>query len=150
MAHRKRQPAPGLFRQHALSLIIGAIVVLWLILYIRGDHLTHLGAFYGNAVADWTGTLLIVIATKYFAEQGSKESRKPHHRGHSVVRYFLECHSLTIVLVITGAAWAVAYARGDANSKTGQVVGNLVSEWTQVLGLVVITKYAREIGSTES
>ena len=109
-----------------------------------------MGAFYGNAIADWTGTLLIVIATKYFAEQGSKESRAPRLRGHSAIRHFLECHSLTIVLVITGAAWAVVYARGDANSKTGQVVGNIVSEWTQVLGLVVITKYAREIGSTES
>jgi hypothetical protein len=30
------------------------------------------------------------------------------------------------------------------------VIGNIVSEWTQVLGLVLITKYAREQGSKES
>jgi hypothetical protein len=35
------------------------------------------------------------------------------------------------------------------DSKAGQVLGNIVSDWTQVLGLVVLTKYAREIGSKE-
>ena len=38
----------------------------------------------------------------------------------------------------------------DANGKTGQVVGNIVSEWTQVLGLVVMTKYLGETRSKES
>ena len=42
-------------------------------------------------------------------------------------------HSLTIVLVLSGVAWAVAFARMDPNGKTGQVIGNIVSEWTQVL-----------------
>jgi len=45
--------------------------------------------------------------------------------------------------------WAVAYARMDADGKAGQVVGNIVSEWTQVLGLVVMTKYVGETGSKE-
>ena len=58
-------------------------------------------------------------------------------------------HSLTIVLVVTGVAWAVAYARMDPGGKVGQVVGNIVSEWTQILGLVIITKYTREMGSKE-
>ena len=58
-------------------------------------------------------------------------------------------HSLTIVLVVTGFAWAVVYARMDPGGKAGQVVGNIVSEWTQILGLVVITKYTREMGSKE-
>jgi hypothetical protein len=30
------------------------------------------------------------------------------------------------------------------------VIGNIVSDWTQVLGLVIITKYARERGSKEA
>ena len=51
---------------------------------------------------------------------------------------------------MTGVAWAALYAHGDATSKSGQVIGNIVSEWIQVLGLVVITKYARETGSKES
>jgi hypothetical protein len=46
--------------------------------------------------------------------------------------------------------WAVCYARLDANGKSGQVIGNIVSEWTQILGIVLVTKYTREIGSKES
>jgi hypothetical protein len=38
----------------------------------------------------------------------------------------------------------------DPNGKAGQVVGNIVSEWTQLFGLVIMTKYLREIGSKES
>jgi len=56
-------------------------------------------------------------------------------------------HSLTIALVVTGVIWCVAYARMDPTGKAGQVVGNIVSEWTQILGLVLITKYAGETGS---
>jgi hypothetical protein len=143
--------ARGTFLQrHSLSLIVGGILALWFVLYLRADPSTHLGAFYGNAIADWTGTLLIVLVTKYFFEQGSKESRRPPKMRFPGLRYVLECHSLTIFLVLTGIVWAVIYARGDANSKSGQVIGNIVSEWTQVLGLVLITKYAREAGSKES
>jgi hypothetical protein len=58
-------------------------------------------------------------------------------------------HSLTIALVITGIGWAVAYARMDPQGKYGQVVGNIVSEWTQILGLVLMTKYLGELGSKE-
>ena len=137
-------------RRHSLSLIVAGIVGLWLALYLRGDPSTHLGAFYGNAVADWTGTLMIVLATKYLHEIGSAESRDPHPRNRGPFMRFLIDHSLTIGLVLTGALWAAWYARLDAEGKTGEVVGNIVSEWTQVLGIVVITKYTREVGSKES
>ena len=136
-------------QQHSLSLIVAGILGLWLVLYVFADPRTHVGAFYGNAIADWTGTLAIVVLTKYFFEKGSKESRHPRLRGHSKIRHLLQHHSLTIVLLVSGLAFAIAFARMDANSKSGQVVGNIVSEWTQVLGLVVITKYAHEIGSKE-
>jgi hypothetical protein len=53
------------------------------------------------------------------------------------------------VLALTGVGWVVLYARSDVDSKSGQVVGNIVSNWAQVLGLVLITKYARESGSKE-
>ena len=62
---------------------------------------------------------------------------------------FLVKHSLTLVLMATGVVWLVVYARSDVDSKAGQVVGNIVSDWTQVLGLVLITKYTRERGSKE-
>ena len=63
---------------------------------------------------------------------------------------FVIDHSLTIVLVITGAAWVILYSTLDPQGKAGQVVGNIVSEWTQLFGLVIMTKYLREIGSKES
>ena len=66
-----------------------------------------------------------------------------------MVRFLID-HSLTILLVVTGAAWVFAYARLEPNGKSGQVVGNIVSEWTQILGIVVMTKYMRERGSKES
>jgi hypothetical protein len=56
-------------------------------------------------------------------------------------------HSLTLVLVITGVGWVIAFAAMDPGSKWGQVVGNIVSEWTQILGLVLLTKRLIEIGS---
>jgi hypothetical protein len=122
---------------------------MWFVLYVRGDPDTRLGAFYGNALADWLGTLVIVIATKYLYEIGSAESRRPHPGSCSPFKRLLIDHSLTMGLVATGAFWWVLYARLPANDKAGQVVGNILSEWIQILGLVVITKYFREIGSKE-
>ena len=146
----RRRKVPHPLRRHSLSLTVGAIVAMWLLLYRSADPSTHLGAFYGNALADWVGTLMLVVATKYLYEIGSPESRTPHPGSRGPVARFLIDHSLTIALVITGAMWTAVYARIDANGKTGQVVGNIVSEWTQVLGIVVVTKYTREIGSRES
>jgi len=44
----------------------------------------------------------------------------------------------------------VLFAKMDPNAKWGQVVGNLVSEWTQILGLVLLTKHMIERHSKES
>ena len=136
---KKRDPSRGVFGEHSLGLTVAGILAAWFVLYTRGDPKTHLGAFYGNATADWLGTLVIVVATKYLHEIGSAESRPPHPKSHSAVVCFLVDHSLTIALLVTGALWAVLYARIDANGKAGQVVGNIVSEWTQIFGLVVMT-----------
>jgi hypothetical protein len=137
-------------RKHSLGLAVGAILVLWFVLYVRSDPSTHMGAFYGNALADWLGSFMIVITTKYFYELGSAESRQPHPRTRSRLARFVIDHSLTIVLVVTGTAWAALYRTLDPQGKSGQVVGNIVSEWTQLFGLVIMTKYLREIGSKES
>ena len=136
--------------KHSLGLAVAGILALWFVLFVRGDPSTHLGAFYGNAVADWLGTFVIVVATKYLYEIGSAESRPPHPKSRSGFTRFLVDHSLTIGLIGTGAIWCWWYAQLDPNGKAGQVVGNVVSEWTQILGLVVMTKYAREIGSKET
>jgi hypothetical protein len=136
-------------QQHGLSLTVGLILLLWLSLYLRSDPSTHLGAFFGNATADWLGMLVIVVATKYLHEIGSAESRPPHPSSRGPFARFLIDHSLTIALVVTGMMWSVAYARMDVNGKAAEVVGNIVSEWTQILGLVVMTKYVGERGSKE-
>ena len=150
MTKRSRRSNQSFGRRHGLGLGVLLILCLWLGLYLRSDPATHLGAFYGNATADWLGSLVIVIATKYFYEIGSAESRPPHPSSRGPLIRFLIDHSLTIVLLVTGGMWVVAYLRMDAEGKVGQVVGNIVSEWTQVLGLVVMTKYLGEIGSKES
>jgi hypothetical protein len=146
----KKRARGNVIGRHSLSLSIAGVVGLWLALYLRADPSTHMGAFYSNAIADWAGTLMIVVATKYLHEIGSAESRDPHPRHRGPATRFLIDHSLTIGLVLTGVIWAMVYARINADGKTGQVVGSMVSEWVQVLGIVVITKYAREVGSKES
>ena len=150
MKSRHRPAHVSGLKKHSLGLAVGLIVALWLVLYVRGDPSTHSGAFYGNALADWLGSLMIVIATKYFYELGSAESRTPHPRTRSRLIRFAVDHSLTIVLVVTGVAWASLYSALDPQGKAGQVVGNIVSEWTQLFGLVIMTKYLYESGSKES
>jgi hypothetical protein len=146
MAHKRS----GFLHKHSLSCVSLAILLLWTALYILSDPQTHLGAFYGNAIADWTGLLVTVIATKFMYEKGSAESRTPKKEPANRVLAALEDHSLTIFLLLTGVAWIVLYVSMDANSKWGQVVGNIVSEWTQILGLILMTKRLLEQGSKES
>jgi hypothetical protein len=87
--------------------------------------------------------------TKFLYERGSAESKQPKGRSPSAVLDFLREHSLTIFLVVTGIGWVAAFWSMDSESKWGQVVGNIVSEWTQILGLVLMTKRLMEVGSKE-
>jgi len=119
-------------------------------LYIYSDPKTHRGSFFGNAIADWTGVVVTVIATKYFYEIGSAESKQPDRHFRSRVIETIRNHSLTIFLGLTGAAWTILYLKMDSEGKWGQVVGNIVSEWTQLLGLVLLTKRLIEEKSKES
>lgn len=144
MAKNKSKSKLG---QHSLSITAGAILLLWIVLYSRSDSSSHIGMFFGNAIADWTGLFMTVVATKFLYEKGSAESKKPKFKGRW---QFLEDHSLTIFLVVTGIALTVQYARMQPDSKWGEVVSNLVSEWTQMLGLLLMTKKLFEKGSKES
>jgi hypothetical protein len=137
-------------RRHSLSLTATLIVISLIFLYRSANPSTHLGSFFGNAIADWSGVLVTVLATKFFFEKGSAESRRPPHGFLSPLRERLRDHSLTIFLLITGAFWIVLFVHMNSESKWGQVVGNIVSEWTQVLGLVIMTKRLVESHSKES
>ena len=126
------------------------ILLGWIVLYSRANPSTHLGSFLGNAIADWTGLLVTVLATKFFYEIGSAESWKPPHRWLNPLWEMLQDHSMTIFLSVTGSAWIWLFAVSDPNSKWGQVVGNIVSEWTQIFGMVLLTKRLLESHSKES
>jgi hypothetical protein len=137
----------GFVRSHSLSLSALGVVLLLMVLYSRSDPNTHLGSFFGNAIADWTGVVVTVVMTKHLYEKGSAQSKKPKGIMPSKTIEFLREHSLTIVLLITGMGWVLAFKAMDPTSRWGQVVGNIVSEWTQILGLVLMTKRLMDVGS---
>ena len=138
------------FHQHSLSIVCMIILIAWIVLYSVSDPATHIGSFFGNAIADWSGVVVTVLATKYLYEKGSAESRKPHDEMLTPVGRLLVDHGLSIFLLITGVAWVVLYVKMNSESKWGQVVGNIVSEWTQIFALVILTKRLIETHSKES
>jgi hypothetical protein len=147
------KPSPksqSFLRKHSLSLAVLAVVLGLIALYRGANPATHVGSFFGNAIADWTGVFVTVVMTKFLYEKGSSESKRPKGKVSSAGLEVLREHSLTIFLVITGVGWVVAFRAMDPGSKWGQVVGNIVSEWTQILGLVLLTKRLMEKGSKES
>jgi len=149
MTKRHKTPS-GFFARHSLTIVVFAIWLLWLMLYSASDPQTHLGSLFGNSIADWLGMLAFVVATKYFSEVGSKESREPRPHWHNRLWDSISRHSLSLVIIGTGVVWAMVYARSDPDGRAGQVYGNIVSEWGQLLALVLMTKYFREEGSKES
>ena len=140
----------GILRRHSLSIVSVGVLCLWIVLYCISDPGTHWGSFFGNAIADWSGVVVTVLATKRLYEKGSAESRKPPQGMLSPAWEKLRDHSLTIFLLLTFAVWVTAFAHMSSESKWGQVVGNIVSEWTQIIGLVLLTKKLIETGSKES
>jgi cobalamin synthase len=138
------------FERHGLTIVTSCILLAWIVLYSVSDEKKHIGSFFGNAIADWSGVVVMILATKHLYERGSSESKEPKTK---LADRFLEAlreHSLTVFLLVTGIGWALLYAHSDSESKWGQVVGNIVSEWTQILGLVLLTKKLIEAGSKES
>jgi hypothetical protein len=136
--------------KHSLGLVALGVVVSLIALYCASNPSTHWGSFFGNAIADWTGVLVTVVMTKHLYEKGSAESKQPKGQLRSRAMELLREHSLTIFLLLTGIGWVVAFKAMDPGSKWGQVVGNIVSEWTQILGLVLMTKRLIEVGSKQS
>jgi len=138
------------FKRHGLTVVTSCILLAWIVLYSVSDEKRHIGSFFGKAIADWSGVVVMVLATKHLYERGSSESKDV--KGKFPIRFLetLREHSLTIFLLVTGIGWVLLYAHSDSESKWGQVVGNIVSEWTQIIGLVLLTKKLVEVGSKES
>jgi hypothetical protein len=149
MSRGKRSRRPW-FVRHSLSLVAAALLLLWIGGYLWLDPKSHLGVFCGNAVADWSGSLMIILGTKYFYEAGSEESRPLRGGPRNSWLALLQKHSLLIFILLTGIIWTVVFLKMKPDSRWGEVVGNLVSEWCQMAGLVFLTKELMETGSKES
>jgi hypothetical protein len=150
MTKPKKHRPHGFWYQHSLSIVSVAVLTLWIILYCFADPNTHIGAFLGNAIADWSGSVVIIIGTKFLVEYHSAESRQVNYRLKNPFFDFVWKHSLLIFLGITGIGWTILFSKMEVNGKWGQVVGNIVSEWVQMAGLVFLTKKLIEKGSKES
>jgi hypothetical protein len=149
MARSKSSKKHWLY-EHSLSIVSVLLLTTWIIAYRLSDPATHLGAFFGNSIADWSGSVVIIVGTKFLYEVGSAESRPLKGRKANPLLEFIYEHSLLIFLGVTGVGWLVLYLRLGVEDKWGQVVGNIVSEWLQMAGLVYLTKRLIERGSKES
>lgn len=126
------------------------LLLAWIVGYSCSSPETRLGAFLGNSIADWSGSVVIILGTKFLYEIGSAESRPLKDRKSNWLLELLYEHSLLIFLALTGIGWLVLYLRMNPQDKWGQVVGNIISEWLQMAGLVYLTKSLIERGSKES
>ena len=138
------------WKRHSLILTATAILGMWFVFFVKSNPNSHAGSFFGNAIADWTGVVITILATKWFFEKGSRESRQPKITHKNPFLEMLHEHSLTIFLVITGIGWIALFLNSDPDSRWGSVVSNMVSEWSQQIGVVLFTKKLIETNSKES
>jgi len=57
------------WKRHSLSLTATGILALCFVYYVKSDPKSHAGSFFGNAIADWTGVVITILATKWFFEK---------------------------------------------------------------------------------
>ena len=72
MPRRRKQ---SFLYRHSLSFVAIGLLIVWIIGYRLFHPKTHLGAFFGNAIAHWSGSVVIILGTKFLYEVGSAESR---------------------------------------------------------------------------
>src|SRR5438128_9892278 len=106
---RARRGNHSFIHEHSLSIAAVIILTVWICLYAVSSPGTHIGSFFGNAIADWSGVVVMIFATKYLYEKGSAESRRPPRHRSSPVWERLRDHSLSVFLVVTGIGWIALY-----------------------------------------
>lgn len=141
---------PSFFHRHSLSIAAAAVVVAVSLLYVFSDPSSHSGAFFGNAIADWTGVFVSVLATKHLSERKVRQKLPPGSSLSAHISRLTHNHSLSLFLTFTGVVWVIVYLQMNVDAKWGQVVGSMVSEWTQNLGFVFMTKTFMERNTARS
>lgn len=147
---KTKSPKRHWLHEHSLSIVSILLLLTWIIGYSCTSADSRLGAFFGNSIADWSGSVVIIVGTKFLYEVGSAESRPLKNRKSNRWLEPLHKHSLLIFLAVTGLGWLIVYLKMNPEDKWGQVVGNIISEWLQMAGLVFLTKRLIERGSKES
>lgn len=139
------------WHEHSLSILAIAILSTWIIASQFVDDQSHWGAFFNNAIADWSGVVAVVLATKYLYEKNSSESNEPPPEPPEKPRWkqLLIEHSLSLFFGITSLGILIVYINLDTQSKAGEITGNILSEWIQTIGLILLTKKFVEIRSKE-
>ena len=137
--------------EHSLSIVSILLLLAWIIGYSLAA-LRHRASALSLETRSRIGAVpsFIILGTKFLYEIGSAESRPIKNRKSNRWLELLYEHSLLIFLAVTGIGWLVLYLRMNPEDKWGQVVGNIVSEWLQMAGLVFLTKRLIERGSKES
>src|SRR5213595_510541 len=115
-----RRHQRSFLKQHSLSLVAVTLLIVWIVGYRMLDPATHLGAFFGNAIADWSGSVVIILGTKFLYEVRSAESRPVKIKEHPAWRDTLHRHSLLLFIIITGLGWAVLFWRMKPQDNWGQ------------------------------
>ena len=123
--HRNR----GFVHEHSLSIASICILTLWIVLYCVSDPSTHLGSFFGNALADGSGVVVTVLATKYLYEKRFPPRAVARRR--RAFPPFFEWLPRTFSEHFPARSPASAGSRSisatNSEAKWGQVVGNIVS-----------------------
>ncbi len=109
MTETKPSARRGFFRSHSLSILAIGLLTLWILCYCYADPATHLGSFFGNAIADWSGSVVIILGTKYLLEFHSAGSKLVKGRLANPVLDFLWRHSLLLFIGLTGIGWATLF-----------------------------------------
>jgi hypothetical protein len=115
----------GSLRNHSLGIASVFIFTAWIVLYALSDPSKHLGSFFGNAIADWLGVVVMIFATKHLYEKGSAESREPPKGVYGPIIALRE-HSLSVFLLLTGIAWVILFVHMLCWSPITQSVALLI------------------------
>src|SRR5271154_1550499 len=134
------EPKRTFVQRHTLTIVACVVLLSWIVFYLPSNPDTHWGSFFGKAIADWSGVVASIICTRILYERGAPGSRHRKAKDANLIIRWVKNHTLTVFFGVTLILWIILFAEMSATSKWGQVVGNVVSEWTQILGMIWLTK----------